>query len=446
MDTNKNDNLLNHFITYRNCIFYSPLDFPEVHNNNFEKQTFSRTYLTKFIYSHSQKNLSNFQIKQNLLNDFHNENFKFYKKINHNFILTNNKYPYVSNNNNPIFIIWDLDGFSSINDIKEIIKKYFSNYDYLLWRNPYFHQSVKLIKHYHLVIREPIVKPILKKVLLVVRHGPREPIHLPKKFNASLWNMDEDNNIISKSINAKLTKLGKKYCEFRGKEAHNFYKDILDLNSINDIYVESSYIERTIESAIHYMKGFGYTFNKINVSKYLASDKLFNVIDLLKYDMYLKNFNLDIDTYKLNKKVEEVSGAQIESSMELFNIYSTIKCYKVHNYDLPSGITEIYDLIEQVVTLIYNKANEPTKNNYANIIGEKMLSHIMDLLKENKKMYYLSTHDNMMMSLLKFICYKYNVKIELLEIPDFCSCIRFEIWNEKIKIYYDSLFLLEINI
>ena len=43
--------------------------------------------------------------------------------------------------------------------------------------------------------------------------------------------------------------------------------------------------------------------------------------------------------------------------------------------------------------------------------------------------------------------YKYNVNIRLLDIPDFCSCIRFEVWNNDIiRIYYDSLFLVEINL
>lgn len=53
----------------------------------------------------------------------------------------------------------------------------------------------------------------------------------------------------------------------------------------------------------------------------------------------------------------------------------------------------------------------------------------------------------MIISLLKFIYYKYDIKIQLLDIPDFCSCIRFEIWNDNIlRIYYDSLYLIEINL
>ena len=55
------------------------------------------------------------------------------------------------------------------------------------------------------------------------------------------------------------------------------------------------------------------------------------------------------------------------------------------------------------------------------------------------------THDNMVIALLKYISYKYELDIKLFDIPDFCSSIRFELWNENIRIYYDSLFLVEIN-
>lgn len=76
-----------------------------------------------------------------------------------------------------------------------------------------------------------------------------------------------------------------------------------------------------------------------------------------------------------------------------------------------------------------------------------MLQHIFDVLKTNKKFSYLSTHDNMIISLLKYICSEYNVNIQLLDIPDFCSCIRFEVWNDdSLRLYYDSLFLVEIKV
>ena len=74
-----------------------------------------------------------------------------------------------------------------------------------------------------------------------------------------------------------------------------------------------------------------------------------------------------------------------------------------------------------------------------------MLKFIYESLKEDKKLIYMSTHDNMIIALLKYISYKYELDIKLFDIPDFCSCIRFELWDDKIRIYYDSLFLVEIN-
>jgi hypothetical protein len=440
------DDLIIKFTKYRNCIFYDPNSFSEVVNNNFETQTFSRTYLTKFNYKHSQKGLSNEQIRNNLLNTIKTKNFKVFQPIEKDLIITNNKYPYVATNNNQIFIIWCISGQTSIYHIKELVEKYFSKYDYIVWRNPNMHQSVKLIKHYHLVIREPIVKPILKKVLLIVRHGPREPIHLPNKFDSSYWNFDVSNKHITQTIKAKITCLGKLYCLFRGQEAKNYYfKDInFRTLTIDNIYVESSYVERTRESALYYMKGLGINIKKINISKFMASDKFFEKMDLEEYELYNTKFKLNIDTNKLNKLTEEITGQKINNPLDFFHVYSTIKCYKVHNYNLPKDVDKIFDLLEQITTLSYNELNDPKKNKYAKILGENMLFHIFDLLRENKKLYYLSTHDNMIMALLKYICFNYNIQIKLVDIPDFCSCVRFEIWNDDIlRIYYDSLFLVE---
>jgi hypothetical protein len=443
------DELINDFTKYRNCILYDPFKFPEVYNNGFETQTFGRTYLTKFKYKHSQKDKTNEQIKNNLLTTLYNKKFKYYKLLDNSLILTNNKYPYISTNNNPMFIIWDIRGNTSISDIEQLVNKYFSKYNYLVWRNPYIHQSVKLIKHYHLVIRNPIIRPILKKVLLVVRHGPREPIHLPSNFDSSYWTNNKNDNNIIKSINARMTCLGKLYCQYRGQETKKYYENEIEFNklTLDDIYVESSYIERTRESALYYLKGLGFDIKQIIISKFMASDKLFGMIDLVEYDLFIKKFNLNIDTNNLNLITEEITGEQINCSMDYFHIYSTIKCYKVHNYNLPDGLDKIYDLLEQIATLTYNKVNESNKNKYAKYLGNEMLMHIFELLREDKKLFYLSTHDNMIISLLKFICYNYDIKIQLLDIPDFCSCIRFEIWNDNIlRIYYDSLFLIEVNI
>lgn len=443
--------LFNNFAQYRNCIFYNPISFSEVANNGYEIETFSRVYLTKFKYNHLQKNLTHEEKKNKLLNSLHDKDYNYYKLLDNGLILTNNKYPYVSTNNNLMFIIWDLESKSTISDINQLVDKYFSNYNYLVWANPYIHRSIKLIKHYHLVIRNPIIKPKLTKVLLVVRHGPREPIYLPSKFDSSYWPLDINKHGILQSIKARLTCLGKLYCQYRGQEAFDYYSHEFDFTKLtrDDILIESSYVERTRESAIYYMKAFGYNLSDtdIQISSYLAADKLFNLLELLAYKKFKENYKLDINTETLDKLIEEITGQKINNSMDYFHIYSTIKCYKVHNYKIPNELDKMYDLLEQMSTLMYNEVNEVKNNIYSKKIGEQMLKHIFDILKTNKFFSYLSTHDNMIISLLKYICYEYNVNIQLLDIPDFCSCIRFEVWtDDSLRLYYDSLFLVEIKL
>ena len=123
--------LIEQFKKYRNCIYYSPFNFEELYNKNFELQTFSRTYLTKFNYKQSQKNLTNEQIKEKVNIAFCNKDFKIHRDLGNNLILTNNKYPYISTNNYPMFIIWDFNNKASIHEIQKIIEQYFYKYDYL---------------------------------------------------------------------------------------------------------------------------------------------------------------------------------------------------------------------------------------------------------------------------------------------------------------------------
>ena len=92
---------------------------------------------------------------------------------------------------------------------------------------------------------------------------------------------------------------------------------------------------------------------------------VFNLIDLLAYDNYKKKIKLGIDTKKLDKYTEEITGQKINNSMDYFHIYSTVKCYKIHNYKLPDGLDKMYDLLEQISTLMYNEVNEPVKNIYS---------------------------------------------------------------------------------
>ena len=444
-----NETLKKKFIQYRNYIFYNANAFQEVINNGFETQTFSRTYLTKFKYKYSQKNLSDVQIKNKLIDTLSQKYFLDYITLDNNLILTNNKYPYVSTNNNAMFIIWDVNGKTTIDDIQKIINKYFIDYNYLVWRNPCTYQSIKLIKHYHVVFKSHTIKPVLKKVVLVVRHGPREPIYLPKNFESGYWSLDKSKNLVDKSIKAKITCLGKIYCQFCGQEAYDYYSNEINFNKLSkeQILIESSHIERTVQSALYYMNSFRFNFNNedIIISDCLASDKLFNLLELASYQKYIQNFDLDINTDKLNKLTEMVIGQKINNSIDYFHIYSTIKCYKVHEYKLPCDIDNLYDLIEQTATLAYNEANEPKNNIYSRVIGEQMLKHIFDILRSNKILSYLSTHDNMIIALLKYMCERYNLNIKLFDIPNFCSCVRFELWNNKLRIYYDSLFLIEIE-
>lgn len=59
------------------------------------------------------------------------------------------------------------------------------------------------------------------------------------------------------------------------------------------------------------MKGIGFDIEQINISKYMASDKLFGMLDLLGYESFIKNFNLNINTEKLSLITEKITGQKL---------------------------------------------------------------------------------------------------------------------------------------
>ena len=164
----------------------------------------------------------------------------------------------------------------------------------------------------------------------------------------------------------------------------------------------------------------------------------------------INKFKLPIDTTYFDTKVEEITGHTITGPKDYFDIHSTINCYKAHGYELPVNISLIDGQLEKLATLSYNLFNDPSNNIYANILATKLFAHINEIIESDIRFAYLSSHDNMLMPLIKFIVNKYNVKDKYMEMPDFCSSIRFEVWEDKssnsvVRIYYDTLFITEIK-
>jgi hypothetical protein len=320
--------------------------------------------------------------------------------------------------------------------------------------------TTELIKHFMkyklFMLTLPIIPNIcsnnfkhtlkLEKLIVVCRHGPRQPIMIPPKFDFSLWLNHDKNNY---NIKAQLTNIGKLYCQFRGKELYDSYKNHFDLNKAK-ILVESSFFDRTIDSTISYLSGLNLDIKKedIILSNFLASDKCLTPEENIVYHNAVNNYKLKMNTDELDNQIKEVTGHVITKPMDYFDIHSTINCYKVHNYILPENLNLVEKQLHKITVLFYNLLND-VENNYALLLGSRLYDHIMDIINSDTTFAFLSTHDNSIMPFVKYIHKKYN-KDSFIDLPDFCSTVRFEIWSSEnirvLKIYYDTILIIEINV
>ncbi len=157
-----------------------------------------------------------------------------------------------------------------------------------------------------------------------------------------------------------------------------------------------------------------------------------------------------------------------------------MRCYEFHNYqmlpddNLNEKLLELKPTIYNLSTYYYNIVHNPKDEFYweSRVLGTTVLNGLIDLFNNpNYKFGYFSTHDNILMPLVKNLIYEVlqgnlkfpelnydtefftqNIKskINYLNFPDFNSNIRFEQWEDIdgkkiIRIYYNSLMLFEFS-
>ena len=216
------------FYYYKNMI----LSFPNITdkqnvNNNFELITIQKDYTSerKYIDNNlSYNKLCDHIIKTNI------------KKLDENLYLTINNYPYRGPNNLKSYVIWVLDNKKYNNKYIEllllkncIINK--TKNDYIIYKNPILLKTVKSIEHHHLLIRDNddinLKNMNLKKLITIVRHGPREPLIFLSKLDNSMWKSN-NTDYNTQVYNAELTELGKIYSYYAGNELMNGYKNNIE--------------------------------------------------------------------------------------------------------------------------------------------------------------------------------------------------------------------------
>ncbi len=472
------------FFNFSKNIYYSPKIISEIFGeeylitNYLDNINLLRYWTDILVYNINRtdrKEMISKIKKNNIIDNF----------INSDIFITKNDYPYtIPNTNYKTFIIWNIaNNQIDINDISSFIE--LKDKQWIIWKNPPIYKSIKDIEHYHVMIRPVQSKFKLTRLYIIQRHGPREPIMIPPKFIKNYW---DNSNLDHKSAvqKANLTPLGRLYCQFIGSLIYANYSDCFDFNLLNNsnALFGSTDFQRTIETSILTIDGMGLNkiCEKLNIVDFIGSDTVFNSEQRKNYYNKLGNPNIkwskDLDN--LNKQIFRLTGSKVSNFSYYFELASTMKCYEFHNYKMLENDTDNQELqdikntVYNLSTYYYNEVHNPenTDNTETTLLGKNACEKILELFSSSQyKFVLLTTHDNMIMPIVKNIIYgvfnndiefdglnydkKYfneNVvsKIKLLQFPDFNSNIRFELWEDDygkkiIRIYYSSLFLFEFS-
>jgi len=445
------------FISSFNKYFYQYktmiINFPHITDtnyisHNFELISIQKSYYSEILYTLSKllnNNPEVVKIKQLKLSLVENTIFTFPNNI----FLNKNKYPYEGPTNLQSYVVWCFNGKYSNEYIENLLLSYNiinkERHDYIIFQNPTVIKTVKSINHCHLLIRKKnnlLISNInnhqfikIKKILCIVRHGPREPLIFLPKLDNSYWKnkLDYYNQVHS----AVLTDVGKIYSRLAGEEFFNGYKEFFNFNLDKDnIYIGSSNFERTKSTTKYFLSSKNLDY-ETNILDELSIDK--NILDL--YLRLEKSVELDFEDNflkKFNNKIFNIFGYEIKNNHDYLRIHSVLSIYKVHKYPLPNSWMKKYDIILNIITNIYY--NKLFTINLSRLLVKNLIKKIISILEnDNIKFSFLCSHDTILMALLRF----FQPKKEYF-LPDFCSQIRFELWSNNIlRIYYDGNIIYE---
>ena len=449
--------------------YFSPkLEDPNYISNGFPNHIFlSRTYTVSKQYKKYKKTLDDNNISEHdQIKHFLSDPNNLIANINNNIYISKNIFPYKKPLGVEQYLLWifdtNLDNINHLNvynimQTHNIIKP---DSEYIIWINKPKQRSIKTIKHFHILVRPNInltksnltksnltksnlTNPKLKQLIIIARHGPREPItYLP--------NLKPFDNIDYYNPKAKLTNQGREYCKNFGSYMKLFYNQF-NISNIKTQYYSSNY-SRTIESAQYFSIGFFKNY----VPNITITDDLAGVLKLkhnAKPDFFNYHNNIILETQSdtMDQMIYDLFGYKITNIRDYFDIESTLDVYRFHNLNIIDNLVnnnsinnltksdlEKLDLyLKEISAEYYYKLFYQTK--FTNAFTDPVLNLIKQIISNPEINFaYLSTHDVVLYPLIL------RLAKEQIKIPQYCSNLRFEIYDDEILAYYDDLLILHI--
>lgn len=427
------------------------------HNQMLKTMMFARNYDELKKYTEYMKTIQD--PKQHIIRESFDKSTRtnFIADLDNETVLSKNLFEYVRPPYMDQYVVWTLNKNKTHDEIVALLMDFIGSDDYILWTNDStIYCSIPQIKHFHLIIsRNDNVKINMKleKLIIIGRHGPREPIeYLPNLH----WNKNAIDDKKELSRHAHLTKKGELFCKENGKFMRKYYDEFCnDLNDQN-ILVASSGMTRTTDSAIHFMSGF---------MPDLCTDGIVHVKELSGYGSLTKeeipefykvmsdvksSITESIEFSKLYDFINDKIGLKLASLHKCFDIHSSLKCYELETDNFGDIIsTDTMNYVNELATEFYHELFAFNNRFYCNRLSQDIHGVIDSLVdNDNIKFAYLASHDSLVFPLAKYHIGN-NTR---LHIPNFCSNVRYEVWSEDqtnkkiIRIYYDELFITEYPI
>ena len=342
-------------------------------------------------------------------------------------VIRANNYPFNLGNDLKQYVVWIKDEDPGIDKVSEVVQKQFPNMDYDIFINSPDIRSIQSICHYHAIIKEPSVAAHLSKLLILVRHGNREPILKLGVIEAKLGG--------SAGMNHEPLLLPSGH-----ENAIKFGSDIKTIYQLNDEFLSSVCMvsspavrcRQTMEGVV---KGLGISPGitdcpqlRVDNNDYVADLKL-DGLDQYQ-DLYLDICNaLGTDP---NPKLYP---------LKLYYIYCSLVCYQDMGIDIKEYITEeTWQKLVAAATHTYNGVQHQHQFVFRSEI-ESIIDHMLNL---DKKLVIGCTHDTLILMICKYFSHKFNIKFDY-ELPHYMSNIRIEEWTDNTRRIYYNNWLLGFN-
>jgi hypothetical protein len=360
---------------------------------------------------------------------------KFFLNNESDIVIRQNKYPFNYGENMNQLVVWLRDKNLDVNidDISNIIKELYPDLDHKIILNQFDHRSIKSVLHYHVILKQPTIQNIhLEKLIIIHRHGNREPITkfpvFEKMFNNPNLNTNKD---------ALLLPIGHQNSYEFGLKLKEIYE--LKEDSLSDSIFVTSPVTRCKETIIGVINGLGLNANassilESKILRFITDPNMLFAIENIpeiksKYQKYAPLIS------KLCKAFGIIPDGTL---MQLHILHTTLICYREMNLDLNN-------IIDHDTEIQFDNATIETYNmifDYYQMLDLDNIDKIMSfIIKLDAKLVVCTTHDHLVFLLAKYFAHQNDIKYNF-ELPHYLSNVRIEHWSDgMVRVYYNNWYL-----